>query len=79
MVDGIDDRPSRALQTQNPMSMVVALELVPHGENRHLALLLDLEEGNVARSSERNVQFSEEQALSSLAACERRRLQRGDA
>jgi hypothetical protein len=34
--------------------MVVVLELVAHSENRHLALVLDLEQRDVARSPERN-------------------------
>jgi hypothetical protein len=42
--------------------MVVVLELVAHGKNRHLAFALDLEQGDIARSSERNDQVSDEPA-----------------
>jgi len=46
--------------------MVVWLELVAHGETRHLAFVLDLEQGDIARSSERNDQVSDERACPAL-------------
>jgi hypothetical protein len=46
--------------------MVVVLALVPQGENGRLTVILDLEQRDVARSSERNDQFAEKRALSSL-------------
>jgi hypothetical protein len=38
LVDGIGHLPARTWQKQNPVSAVVVLELVAHGENRHFAL-----------------------------------------
>lgn len=62
--DGIGDLPACTLQRQDPVSLVVVFELVPHGENDHLTLVLDLEHRDVARSTERDDQFAEERALS---------------
>src|SRR3990167_284944 len=68
-----------APQGRHSASMVVVFELVAQGQNGDVRVVLDLEQRDVAGSSERNDQFAQERALSGLAARERRRLQRRDA
>jgi hypothetical protein len=60
-------------------SVVVILELVAYGDHDDIRTILDLEQGDVARPPEGDDQFSQKRTLGSLAACERRGLQGGDA